>query len=220
MGDFSFDLAHLLSGALLLMSFVMVYQRSLWALIALLTAQATFLTLSIAWQAIVQHAPHLYVTALIAFVFKALVIPAGLRRIARRLGHEKAVETIGNLGLVMLVGIALVALSLAVMLPASAAADRLVREDLAFALAAMLLGLLTMVTRRSAFTQIIGYMALENGLILAAAGARGMPLVVELSIAFSVLIAFVILVLFLRDINARFATIDTHALEHARSEAP
>jgi hypothetical protein len=43
----------------------------------------------------------------------------------------------------------------------------------------ILLGLLMMVTRRNAVSQVVGFMSLENGLILAASGARGMPLVVE-----------------------------------------
>ena len=56
----------------------------------------------------------------------------------------------------------------------------LAREDLAFALAVILLGLLMMITRRNAVTQIVGFMSLENGLVLAATGAKGMPLVVEI----------------------------------------
>jgi len=49
------------------------------------------------------------------------------------------------------------------------------------------------VTRRNAVSQVIGFMSLENGLVLAATGAKGMPLVVEISVAFSVLIAFIVI---------------------------
>src|SRR5256886_807641 len=90
----------------------------------------------------------------------------------------------------MLLGMGLVALSMVVMLRVTAEADPLAREDLAFALSVVLLGLLMMVTRRNAVSQIVGFMSLENGLVLAATGAKGMPLVVEISIAFSILIAF------------------------------
>ena len=71
------------------------------------------------------------------------------------------------------------------MLRVTAGADLLAREDLAFALAVVLLGLLMMVTRRNAVSQVVGFMSLENGLVLAATGAKGMPLVVEISVAFS-----------------------------------
>ena len=97
----------------------------------------------------------------------------------------------------MLLGIGLVALSMVVMLRVTEGADRLAREDLALALSVVLLGFLMMVTRRNAVSQVVGFMSLENGLILAAAGAEGMPLVVEMSIAFSVLVAFLVIGIFL-----------------------
>src|SRR5436189_242789 len=112
----------------------------------------------------------------------------------------------------------LVALSLVVMLRVTAEADPLAREDIAFALSVLLLGLLMMVTRRNAVGQVIGFMSLENGLILAATGAKGMPLVVEISVAFSVLIAFIVIGIFLFRIRERFDTVDVRALDRFRGE--
>ena len=82
----------------------------------------------------------------------------------------------------------------------------------------MLLGLLMMVTRRNAVSQVVGFMSLENGLILAATGAKGMPLVVEISVAFSVLVAFIVIGIFLFRIRERFDTVDLQALDHFRGE--
>ena len=98
-------------------------------------------------------------------------------------------------------------------------ADPLAREDLAFALSVVLLGLLMMVTRRNAVSQVIGFMSLENGLILAATGAKGMPLVVEISVAFSILIAFIVIGIFLFRIRERFDTVDVQALETSAASA-
>ena len=92
------------------------------------------------------------------------------------------------------------------------------REDLAFALAVILLGLLMMITRRNAVTQIVGFMSLENGLVLAATGAKGMPLVVEFSVAFSILIAFIVFGVFVFRIRERFDTVDVSALDRFRGE--
>ena len=69
-----------------------------------------------AWQAYVQDAPHLYITALIALVFKAIVIPLALRRIVIKLGIHREIENVFGVGLAMLLGIGLVALSMVVML--------------------------------------------------------------------------------------------------------
>ena len=89
---------------------------------------------------------------------------------------------------------------------------------LAFALSVVLLGLLMMVTRRNAVSQVVGFMSLENGLVLAATGAKGMPLVVEISVAFSILIAFIVIGIFLFRIRERFDTVDLQALDRFRGE--
>jgi hydrogenase-4 component E len=218
MQGLTFDIAHLLAGLLVLVSFLQLYQDRLTALINVFALHAFVLALSVAWQAFAQHAPHLYLTALIALVFKAIVIPLALRRIVVRLGIHREIETVVGVGTTMLAGIGLVALSIMVMLRVTPEADPLAREDLAFALAVVLLGLLIMVTRRNAVSQVVGFMSLENGLVLAATGAKGMPLVVEISVAFSILIAFIVIGIFLFRIRERFDTVDVHALDRHRGE--
>jgi hydrogenase-4 component E len=218
LSSLAFDVAHLLAGGLVLVSFMMLYQDRLYALLNIYALHALVLACSVAWQALIQDAPHLYVTAAIALVFKAIVIPVSLHRIIQRLGIHREIETVVGIGLTMLAGIGLVALSMVVMLRVTAEADPLAREDLAFALAVVLLGLLIMVTRRNAVSQVVGFMSLENGLVLAATGAKGMPLVVEISVAFSILIAFIVIGIFLFRIRERFDTVDVQALDRFRGE--
>ena len=149
---------------------------------------------------------------------KGIIIPVALRRVVIRLGIHRSIETVVGIGPTMLFGIGLAALSMVVMFKAAATADPLAREDLAFALSVLLLGLLMMVTRRNAVSQIVGFMSLENGLILAATGAKGMPLVVEISVAFSVLVAFIVIGVFLFRIRERFDSVDLQALDEFRGE--
>jgi hydrogenase-4 component E len=218
MPGLSFDVAHLLAGCLVLVSFLLLYQVRISALLRVYALHAVVLALSVAWQAFVQAAPHLYITAAIALVFKGMVIPFTLQRIVERLGIHREIETVGSVGLTMLGGIALVALSIMVMLKVTSAADPLARDDLSFALAVVLLGMLVMVTRRNAVSQVVGFMSLENGLVLAATGAKGMPLVVEISVAFSILIAFIVIGIFLFRIRERFDTVDLGALDRFRGD--
>jgi len=214
------DTAHLFPGSMVLVSFLLLYQDRMSGLLNAFALHAFVLAVAVAWQAYLQDAPHLYVTALIALVFKALVIPEALRRIVRRLGIERTIETVVGIGPTMLFGMGLVALSIVVMLPVTTHTDALAREDLAFSLSVVLLGLLMMTTRRNAVGQVVGFMSLENGLILAAAGAKGMPLVVEISVAFSVMVAFIVIGIFLFRIRERFDTVDVHALHLSRGEQP
>jgi hydrogenase-4 component E len=218
MRGLTFDLAHLLAGGLVLVSFMLLYQDRMLALLRTYSLHAFVLAFSVAWQAWAQSAPHLYAAAAIALLFKGLAIPIALRRIVTRLGIHREIENVVGVGLTMLAGIGLVGLSMVVMLRATPGADPLQREDLAFALSVVLIGLLMMVTRRNAVSQIVGFMSMENGLNLAATGARGMPLVVEISVAFSVLIAFIVIGVFLFRIRERFDTVDLQALDRFRGE--
>jgi hydrogenase-4 component E len=218
MHSLAFDIAHLLAGGMLVLSFLLIYQDRITAMLNVFALQAVVLALSVAWQAHAQAAPHLYVTAAIALLVKGFIVPAALHRIVRQLGIHREIEQVIGGGPTMLVGLGLVALSIMLVLPIVEGVDPLAREDLAFALAVILLGLLMMITRRNAVSQIIGFMSLENGLILAATGAKGMPLVVEFSVAFSILIAFIVFGVFVFRIRERFDTVDVSALDRFRGE--
>ena len=220
MSPLALDVAHLFAGGLVLVSVMLLYQDRMTGLINTFAAHALVVSASVAWQAYIQQAPHLYITAAIALVIKALVIPVALRRIVVRLGIHRTIEPVVGVGLTMLAGIGLIALSIMVMLPITAQAGTLAREDLAFALSVILLGLLMMIARRNAVSQVVGFMSIENGLILAATGAKGMPLVVEISVAFSILVALIVIGIFLFRIRERFETVDIHLLHEHRGEQP
>ena len=69
MHGFVFDIAHLLAGGLVLVSFMLLYQDRMFGLLNAFALHAFVVSLSVAWQAYVQHAPHLYITAVIALLF-------------------------------------------------------------------------------------------------------------------------------------------------------
>lgn len=215
-----YDTAHVLDTFVLLLSFALLYQRRLFGILTIYAWQALFLAAAAAWQAYAQGAPHLYITAGVALVFKAVIIPLALHRIIVYLDIHRTVETALGTGASLTVGVGLVALSILLVLPVTAASGALTRESLAAALSVVLLGLLVMITRRNAVSQVVGLMSLENGLILAAVGVKGMPLVVELSIAFEVMVAFIIFGIFFFHIRERFDTLDVHYMERFRGERP
>ena len=148
MDPFALDVAHMFAGGLVLVSFMLLYQDRMFSLLNIFALHAFVVSVSVAWQAHIQNAPHLYITAAIALVVKAILIPVVLHRIIVRLGIHREIEKVIGVGMTMLLGMGLVALSMVVMLRVTADADPLAREDLAFALSVVLLGLLMMVTRR------------------------------------------------------------------------
>ncbi len=212
-GHLSYDLAHLLGGAVLVLSFVLLYQRRLTAVINSYALQAVALAAAAAWQAWVQAAPHLYLTAVLALAAKGIAIPLAMHAIVRRLKVDRSLESALGIFPSMALGVGLVTLSILVVLPVTPQAQTLTREDLALALSVVLMGLLMMITRRTALTQVIGFMSLENGLILAAVSVAGMPLVVELSVAVLVLLAFAVFGVFFFRIRDRFDSLDIGHLD-------
>jgi len=213
-----YDIAHLLGAMVLLLSFALLYQRRLFALIKMFALQSVALAGAAAWQGYIQDAPHLYITALLALSMKAIVIPVALHRVIIQLNIGRTVDTALGVGLTLIAGVSLVTLSILLVLPVTADVTALTREDLALALSVVLLGLLTMITRRNAIGQVVGFMSLENGLILAAVGVEGMPLIVEMLVAFAVMVAFIIFGIFFFHIRERFDTLDLQTLENFRGE--
>ena len=219
-GTPAYDISHLLGGGVLLLSFVMLYQRRIGAVINAFAVQGALLAAAAAWQGWVQDAPGLYITAAIAFGAKAVAIPLAFRLLLGRLGQHKAVETAPGMGATLAAAIWLVGLAVLVVLPVTAGgATPLARVDLTIALSVVLLGMLAMIARRNAISQVIGLLSLENGLILAAIGVVGMPLVVELSTAALVLMLAVVAAVVVFQIRDRLDTLDTSILDRQRGDA-
>jgi hydrogenase-4 component E len=214
----AYEISHLLAGVMLVVSFALLYQQRIAAVLNAFAAQSITLALAVAWAAWSEGRPDLFITATIALLLKGVVIPVALHRTVTRLGVHREVEKVVGVGMALLVGLALCGLSQALVVKIAPAAAGLGRDELALAMAIVLLGFLMMIVRRNAVTQVVGFMSMENGLILAATGARGMPLVVEVSVAFSVLIALFVFAVFVFRIRERFDTIDIEALDRMRGD--
>jgi hydrogenase-4 component E len=164
-----------------------------------------------------QH--HLYYSAALTFVLKVLILPTVLHRLIRKLSAKWDVETLINIPTTMLVGIVLVILAFNVALPISQLAGTIAKSTLGIALACVLLAFLTMITRSKAVPQVIGFLAMENGLVFAATSATyGMPMVVEFGIALDVMVGMVILGVFIFQIRERFDSLDIRHLEKLTEE--
>ena len=88
-----------------------------------------------------------------------------------------------------------------------------------FLSACVLLSFLMMITRSKAVPQVIGFLAMENGLFFAATAATyGMPMVVELGIALDVLIGVLILGVFMFQIREQFDSLDIRHLEKLKDD--
>jgi hydrogenase-4 component E len=210
---------NLLGALLLMLAFAMISQRRIVSLIHLFTLQGATLVLSTAVVGYVTHQPHLYLSAGLTFVLKVLLIPYLLHRVIDRLGIHWDVETLINIPTTMLIGIGVVIFSFNLAIPISQLSNSLASGTLGMALACVLLSFLMMITRTKAVPQVIGFLAIENGLFFAATSATyGMPMVVELGIALDVLIGVLILGVFMFQIREQFDSLDIRNLEKLKDD--
>jgi hydrogenase-4 component E len=210
---------NLLAAFLLLVAFAMLSQRRVLSLVRLFAWQGAALALSTLVVAYSTAQPHLYISAAITIGLKVILIPWALHRLIDRLDVRWDVETLINIPTTMLVGIALVIFAFALATPISQMAGTLTRSTLGIALASVLLSFLMMIVRRKAIPQVIGFLALENGLFFAATSATyGMPLVVELGVALDVLVGTFIFGIFFFHIREQFDSLDIRHMEKLKED--
>ena len=209
----------LLAALILLTAFAMLVQRRMYALLHLFAWQGLFLAVSTALVGFVAKTHHLYISSVLTLAIKVVLLPYILHRLIQNLKIHKEVETVVNVPTTMLMGIALVIFSYHLTAPIRELSTLVTKSTLAVALATVMLGLLMMITRRHAVTQIIGFLAVENGLFFAATSATyGMPLVVELGVALDLLIAAFIFGIFFFHINTTFDSLDVDQMARLKEE--
>jgi hydrogenase-4 component E len=208
------QLINLLAAILLLLAFAMLAQRRVLTLINLFAAQGFALACSTAIVAFATHQPHLYWSVGLTLALKVMLLPWLLYRLILKLDVKWDVEGLINIPTTMLLGIVLVVFAFNLALPISQLANTVTRATLGIAMASVMLAFLMMITRRKAIPQVIGFLAMENGLFFAATSATyGMPMVVELGIALDVLVAMLILGVFFFQIREQFDSLDLQHLE-------
>jgi hydrogenase-4 component E len=205
---------NLFAAVILLLAFAMLAQRRVLPLINLFALQGLTLCLSTLVVAFTTGQTHLYGSAALTLVLKAVLLPWILHRLVRKLQVKTDVEGLINIPTTMLAGIVLVIIAFNVALPISQLSSTISRGTLGIALASVMLAFLMMIIRTKAIPQVVGFLAMENGLFLAATSATyGMPMVVELGIALDVLVGVIILGVFFFQIRDQFDSLDIRHLE-------
>ncbi len=216
---FALQILNLLAAVLLLLTFAMLSQRRILSLIHLFTLHGATLVAAALVVAYITHDTHLYISAALTFVLKVVLIPWILHKLIRRLNVKWDVEPLINVPATMLIGIVLVIIAFNLALPVSRLSASVAHGTLGIALACILLSFMMMITRSKAVPQVIGFLSMENGLFFAATAATsGMPMIVELGVALSVLGGILIMGVFMFQIREQFENMDIHNLETLKDE--
>jgi hydrogenase-4 component E len=208
-----------LAALILLTSFGLLVQRRMSGLLHIFAWQGLFLSISAAVTGYAAGLHHLYISAVLTLALKVFALPYILHVLIKKLKIYREVENLVNTPTIMLLGIALVIFSYRLTAPIVELSTLVTRSTIGVSLSTVMLGMLMMITRRKAVTQIIGFLALENGLFFAATSATyGMPLVVEIGVGLDILIAAFIFGIFFFQIRTTFDSLDLKEMEKLKEE--
>lgn len=158
----------------------------------------------------------LLIIALVVFLIKAVSIPYFLMKSAERMGidRDKGVSISPTLGLMAGCGMLFIGYFLAPEFAVSTIGNS---GSAGMALSLIFIGMLLMITRRLALSQVIGFLTMENGIFLySLTQTRHMPMLVEMGIVFEALIAVLIAGVFIFRINRSFEHIDVTDMRRLR----
>jgi hydrogenase-4 component E len=196
-----------------LTSFLMLGQGRLLRMVFIFSAQGVLLTLATVIAAISMDNHHLLISAFMTLLLKVILIPWMLKRQIVDLKLDRHVAALNNKISIMMGGAALVVFSYYVLQPVLQGNHLVILNALATSLSVVLLGMLLMISHRQAIAHVVGFMSIENGLFFAAiVSTNGMPMVVELGVAFDVLVAAILFGIFFLHISTSIESLDVDML--------
>jgi len=199
---------------MLLISFALLAQHRMLSVLHWFAAQGVVLAITTLLVGILSDQHELLFSALLTLILKGMLLPWLLWRIIREQHVHREVEPLVNMPVSMLVALGLVLVSFHITLPIERIPGLIADNTLSISTATVFLGMLMMITRKKALTQVIGFLSIENALFFTAIGAtHGMPMIVELGVAFDVLIAAIIFGLFFSQMRSTFNTLDLDEMQ-------
>jgi hydrogenase-4 component E len=186
-------------------AFFLIAHGNLGGQVRLFAIQSLFVSVLAAVIAVFAHSVELFAVAVGLALLKVLIIPAILNRAVARIGVQRAVAPYVGTGAALFVCGLLVAIAFYVMAPISSSNPLPTADAIPLGFAGVLIGAFITVIRRRALTQILGFLMLENGIVLLALLATyGVPFIVEMGVFLDVLVAVLIMEVFIYRIKENF----------------
>ena len=155
--------------------------------------------------------------AVVTFTVKGVVLPWLLRRAMREAGVHREIEPFVGYSSSVLIGMILLCLSFLIFSHMKASVSQQSAFLLPGALFTTLTGLLMIVSRKNALTQVVGYLVMENGVYAFGAGlAVEEPLLVEMGVLLDVFVAVFVMGITVYQISREFDHIETDRLSELK----
>lgn len=211
------QLSTLGSSIVLIFGILLLWRQSINAYINCFRWQSAILAVILAMIGYFGHDPELYFVAVFLFIIKALVLPYFLNRMRINLKVKREVEPYVNNATSLIIAGLLVLLAYGITRPLMLVSTLPTRSGIPLAMGLIFVGLFVVLSRKKALSQIIGFLVLENGIVLKAAlGTFGIPLIVELGVFLDLLMGFLVMQVMVYHIQDTFNSIDVDQLNQLK----
>jgi hydrogenase-4 component E len=212
--DFAFgQLAVLGSSLVLLCGLTLLWRRGSAAHIGAFAAQSVALAATVGLIAGFTGSRELWIVAALFLGLKGIVMPILLKRMERRFGRPRELDPYVNTATSLVIGGLLVVLAYIVIWPILDVSRLPTRAGMPLAMGLIFVSLFVIISRKKALTQVIGFLALENGIaLLAALGTYGIPFIVEVGVFLDALMGFLVMQIVIYRIQETFESIDVEQL--------
>jgi hydrogenase-4 component E len=192
------QLLDLAAGIFLLAAVLTLWRRDLAAIVRIFAAQGMALAAIALLLGLHEHRWDLVAVAAGIAVLRVGVLPHLMRRaLAAGVaagGETRETQPLVNVAASLLTAAALTLLAYAAARPLVRLAPSPATRALPVGIAVVLIGFFTLVTRRRALSQVVGFLLLDNGITATAfLATSGVPLIVELGVSFDLLLAVLVL---------------------------
>ncbi len=211
------QLSTLGSSIVLIFGILLLWRRSLNAYINSFRWQSVVLAGILVMIGYFGHDSELYFVAAVLFILKGVILPRYLVRMRDSLGVTREADPYVNNATSLIVAGFLVMLAYALTRSLMLVSSLPTRGGLPLAIGLIFVGLFVILSRKKALTQIVGFLVLENGIVLLAAlGTYGIPLIVEIGVFLDVLMGFLVMQVLVYHIQGTFESIDVDQLNQLK----
>lgn len=204
----------LVGAFVLVLAILQITSDRLYFSVRIYAFQSVFVALSILSIGIYSSSFDLYVSSILTLIIKSFVIPLALFKTIKEMKIQREIKAYVNITNSLIIISALIIISFIMTRYIDLGGEVISKQIFPISLSIMFIGAFIMVSRKKPITQLIGFLTLENGVMLVATSVTyGMPLIVEIGIFFDVIVGATMASLIIHHINETVDDIDETSVE-------
>lgn len=205
----------LLGSLVLMLSILQITSDRLYFSVRVYALQSIFVALSILGIAIYSGSADLYVSSFLTLTIKAFIIPYALFKTIDEMNIKREIKAYVNITNSLIIIAAIIIGIFMLTRYIHIGGTIISKEIFPISLSVIFIGAFIMISRKKPITQLVGFLTLENGIMLVATSVTyGMPLIVEIGIFFDVIVGVTMASIIIHHINESEDDIDEKSIKN------